>query len=340
MSDRLIEIVLPAEKAARLRELIEANDAVQSWPEPAEGMRTFKLLVPAERVEGVLDPLQAALGAAEGFRAVVLSVEAALPQPEPAEEKSGATAPEEAAPAPGPERISREELYEDLSGYARTTRVFLCTVVLSAIVAAIGLVRDSPAIVIGAMVIAPLLGPNAALALATTLGDAQLTRRALKTNAIGLLLATIVAFIAGLVLDVDVAAAEIASRTEIGLGDLVLALAAGVAGALAFTTGVPSALVGVMVAVALLPPLVVFGMLLAAAQPMQALNALMLVACNLVGINLAGVATFLVQGVSPRKWWEAERSKKIARRALAIWIILLITLAALVLLSRVSTKLE
>jgi uncharacterized hydrophobic protein (TIGR00341 family) len=162
----------------------------------------------------------------------------------------------------------------------------------------------------------------------------------LKTNAIGLLLATVVAFLAGLVLDVDVAAAEIASRTEIGLGDLVLALAAGVAGALAFTTGVPSALVGVMVAVALLPPLVVFGMLLAAAQPMQALNALMLVACNLVGINLAGVATFLVQGVSPRTWWEAERSKKIARRALAIWIILLITLAALVLLSRVSTRLE
>jgi len=49
------------------------------------------------------------------------------------------------------------------------------------------------------------------------------------------------------------------------------------------------------------------------------------------------VATFLAQGVSPRRWWEAEPSKKIARRVLVIWIFLLTTLPALVLLSRVSS---
>ena len=103
------------------------------------------------------------------------------------------------------ERISREELYEDLSGYARITRIHLYMVVLSTIVAATGIARDSPTILIGAMVIAPLLGPNVALALATTLGDTGLARRAIRTTALGLGLAILVAF--SLVLEVIVTCA-------------------------------------------------------------------------------------------------------------------------------------
>jgi uncharacterized hydrophobic protein (TIGR00341 family) len=336
MAERFIEILVPAERAAELHELIARDETVQSWHEPADLMSAFKLLVPAERVEAVLDPLQAAFAGDEGFRVVVLPVEAALPkraEPEAAEPEAAPTQAETPTP---PERISREELYEDLSGYARTTRVFLCTVVLSTIVAAIGVARNNPAIVIGAMVIAPLLGPNAALALATTLGDAGLAWRALKANGIGLLVALVVAVLAGLLLTISPDATEIASRTQIGPGDLVLALAAGIAGTLAFTSGVPSALVGVMVAVALLPPLVVFGMLLASGHLGPALGALLLLVCNIVCINLAGVATFLVQGVQPRRWWEAERSKRMARRALAIWVVLLFVVAVLILLSQLT----
>ena len=334
MSDRLIEILVPPDQASKLRDLIASHDAVRWWHAPDDTRAVFRLLAPAERVESILDPLQVALGVTEGFHAVVLAVEAALPQRDTLEEEQ---AQKKAEPPSVPERISREELYDDLSGFARTTRVFLCTVVLSTVVAAIGLARNSPAIVIGAMVIAPLLGPNVALALATTLGDRRLAWQAVRTNAIGVLLATLVAFAAGLILEFDAASAEVATRTILGLGDLVLALAAGIAGALAFTSGVPAALVGVMVAVALLPPLVVFAMLLAAGSIAQALNALLLVGCNIVCVNLAGVTTFLVQGVSPRRWWEADRSRKIARRALVIWIVLLIVLAVLIWLSQLSS---
>lgn len=114
---------------------------------------------------------------------------------------------------------------------------------------------------------------------------------------------------------------------------------AGVAGALAFTAGVPASLVGVMVAVALLPPLVVCSLLLAAGHVGESLGALLLLLCNVISINLAGVGTFLLQGVSPRRWWDAERSKQISRRALAVWITLLVIVAVLIFLSNLSRDL-
>jgi hypothetical protein len=53
-----------------------------------------------------------------------------------------------------------------------------------------------------------------------------------------------------------------------------------------------------------------------------------------ISINLAGVATFLLQGVSPRSWWDAKRSKRMTRRALVIWIALLVIVTALIYLSK------
>jgi uncharacterized membrane protein len=87
------------------------------------------------------------------------------------------------------DRISREELYNSIADGAKLSRVFVMMVILSAIVAAIGLIKDNVAVVVGAMVIAPLLGPNVALALGTTLGDIPLTLRSLKTNVVGVAIA-------------------------------------------------------------------------------------------------------------------------------------------------------
>ncbi|MHC4136094.1 MAG: TIGR00341 family protein [Planctomycetota bacterium] len=202
----------------------------------------------------MLDVLERQFTGTEGFRVILLPVEATIPRPpEP-----------EPEPEPPPRsRVGREELLDDLASGTRITTVYLALVVLSTIVAAVGLMRDNVAVVIGAMVIAPLLTPNVALALATALGDFELMRKALKTNLIGIATALVFAVVVGAVLP-RVDSAGIASRTETGFADIILALAAGAAGALVFTTGVPATLVGVMVAVALLPPLVTAGLRLAA----------------------------------------------------------------------------
>ena len=180
------------------------------------------------------------------------------------------------------------------------------------------------------MKIAPLLNPNMALSLATTLADINLAKVALKTLIVGILLAILLSLVLGYALEVDPTTPEIASRTRVGLGDIGIALASGAAGALFLTIGFSTALVGVMLAVALLPPLVTIGLLIGAGSMDLALDALLLLLTNLICINLAGVSTFVAQGVRPLAWWDADKAKKMTVLALIIWGALLGVLMMLV----------
>jgi uncharacterized hydrophobic protein (TIGR00341 family) len=188
------------------------------------------------------------------------------------------------------------------------------------------------AVIIGAMVIAPFLGPNVALCLSTCLADYELGKNSLKTLVVGVVIAFLIALLLGLFLEADPTAAEIASRTRASLSDIALALASGSAGVLAFTTGVSATLIGVMVAVALLPPLTVSGLLLGAGHIQASFFAFLLFMTNIICINLSGIVTFLIRGISPRTWWEADRAKKSTRKALFTWSATLCLLMAIILM--------
>jgi len=140
--------------------------------------------------------------------------------------------------------------------------------------------------------------------------------------------------IIGVLLQVNPASFEVASRDAVGVGDIVVALASGCAGALAFTTGVSTTLIGVMVAVALLPPLVTFGLLLGGGHTAPAMGALSLFLMNLICVNLAGVTTFLVQGIRPTTWWEKKVASKATRIAIGLWVVLLAVLGGMILVLR------
>ena len=256
-----------------------------------------RILLDVEQSEGLLDLLEKRFAGGQGNRVVILPVEATLPRAEPEPATTTERPPSDVTP---PERISREELYEDVKDGARCSRVYL-TMVLSTIVAAIGLHQNSLAIIIGAMVIAPLLAPKVALALGTTLGNLPLLRHALLTALAGIAAAVALSIILGPLLHVDPTSSEVASRTRVKLGDIVVALASGCAGVLAFPTRVSTTLIGVMVAVALLPPLVTSGLLLGGDHADLAIAALSLSLVNLICVNLAGVAPFLVQGIQPTR---------------------------------------
>jgi uncharacterized hydrophobic protein (TIGR00341 family) len=338
MALRLLEIVLPEEEEKAAQDLLKGFDIIHFWHERGheKGM-LLKLLLSAEKAEPVLDALEKRFSSKGAFRITVLPVEASIPRPEPAPEPPSKEKEVQAEPdqktVEG--RISREELYADIQDVAGFSRIYMVMVVLSALVAAIGILRDNVAIIIGAMVIAPLLGPNVGLSLATALADAALARKALKTNIFGIVVVLVVSLVLGLVITFDPTIPEIVSRAEVGLGDIILALASGTAGTLAFTSGLPSTtLVGVMVAVALLPPLVTFGLLVGAGQLTMAMGAMLLFLTNLICVNLSGVATFLVQGIRPLTWWEAARAQKAGRRALVLWILLLLALVFTILLSQ------
>ncbi len=334
MALRLIEVVLPEERVEEINKLLEEHKPLGIWQESLSGGKVMiKIVLPTEKTEVVTDLLEKRFLDVNGFRIILLPVEATIPRPEEPEKKPSEEKEAESEKAKI-ERISREELYSDISVMTKLSNVFVVMVVLSSIVAAIGIMRSNVAIIIGAMVIAPLLGPNVALSFATTLGDLPLARNAIKTNVVGIFTALVFSVLLGYFLAVNPQTPEILSRTEVGLGDIALALASGSAGALALTTGVSASLIGVMVAVALLPPLVTLGLLLGGGYWDMAFGALLLLLTNLICINLAGVTTFLIQGIHPLTWWEKDRAKKATRIAILLWILFLSALVIVILLSK------
>ncbi|GJM14880.1 MAG: hypothetical protein DHS20C13_02070 [Thermodesulfobacteriota bacterium] len=336
MSLRLIEIILPEEEnLERLRELLEGHPVIEIWEDLISGEKNLvKILVKAEESEEILDLLEKRFSKSEQFRIMLQAVEATIPRPE----KTNKDEPEEVVENNNKTktvgRISREELYADMDSQANITSVYIVLIVLSSIVASIGILKDNVAIIIGAMVIAPLLGPNMALALGTTLGDTDLIIRALKANLVGIVTTLALSIVIGIVFSVDPGIGELSSRTQVGLGDVAIALAAGVAGTLSFTKGLPSALIGVMVAVALLPPTVTVGMLIGSNNMSLVPGAVQLVLVNIICVNLAGVTTFFFKGVRPRTWWETKKAEKATRIAFVIWSLLLVILVVTILKSQ------
>jgi len=337
MALRLLEIVVPEDVTAEVMTIIEEAKITNFWLTcSCENRNIFKLIITAEKAESLLDTFETKYGRFDDFHMVLLPLEASYPSTREIEEKAvESSEEEEGEKKKEPLRVSRQELYHDVFDSAKLTNTYMVMIILSAIVAAIGLVKDNVAVIIGAMVIAPLLGPNVALSFATTLGDGPLGRNALKTNIIGIIIAFAVSLVLGSFLVIDPGIRAIAARTVVSYADIVLALASGIAAALSITAGAPSALIGVMVAVALMPPLVVFGLLLGAGNVRLSFQALELVAINMICINLAGVFTFLVQGVRPLNWWEASKAKKATRYAIIIWVSLLILLTALLMSSQI-----
>lgn len=323
---RVMQIFIPESNHEKLDDLLEGREILGRWRDSDSDQLVLHLLVPAEETEPIMDRFEQEYGDTKGFHVLLFPVEAVLPRlkPEPDEEEEETEKSEENKN--GKQRISREELYSNVSEGLGVTRVFMGLVMLSVVVAAVGLLRDDVAVIIGAMVIAPLLGPNVAMSLAVTLGDFDLLRSALKTNIAGSGTAFVLSILGGFFFVVDPEMPSIASRTGVDIGDILLALAAGSAGTLAFTQGLSGAVIGVMVAVALVPPLVTCGMLLGNGSFVLAGGAFLLTITNVICINLAGVATFLLQGVRPRSWWEVERARKATMQSICIWVVLLLIL--------------
>lgn len=318
---KIIEIIADAGHTDTITGIADQHEISDYWMGPElEGVRrAVRMLVPDDKRQAVLDALQSILGSSETARIVVIPVEAILPKPvtdtDKGQEKKTATG------------LTREELYNNIEKNAQLDSNYVVLVILSTLVVTIGLLENNIAVVIGAMVIAPLLGPNIALALGTALGDTALMTRAMWTNLAGLGLAIILSLGIGAVWPYDFTSPELLSRTQVNMESVALALASGGAAVLSLTTGLPSVLVGVMVAVALLPPATTMGLMLGSGHYALAGGAGLLLAVNIVCVNLAAKFTLLIKGVKPRTWLEKQK----ARQSMTVYIILwLISLAILI----------
>jgi uncharacterized hydrophobic protein (TIGR00341 family) len=334
MAQRKVEIFIHLNQKDELAEFLGKNEIVESWwSQLEESMFTVGFLGQAEHTEEFLDRLEKKFVDSPGFRIILSPVEAVLPRKEEKEEDK----PEEAEVKPDRKkiyllRISTAELYEDITDFSEMNRNFLIMLVLSSVVAGIGILTENIPVIVGAMVIAPLLGPNIALAFGTVLGDVSLVRKSAITAAVATVISLAIAFAWGMFYSVELGTVH---NVGIRLSDIILAFVSGAAGAVTILRGGSSSLVGVMVAVALLPPLMRTGLFAGAGYWTQAMHAFLVFLANTICVNLAGILTFIVAGITPKYWWEEKKAKKYSRKAMVLWTILLLLLVAVVVLLNV-----
>jgi uncharacterized hydrophobic protein (TIGR00271 family) len=185
---------------------------------------------------------------------------------------------------------------------------FTMMISLSTIIAALGLLLNSPAVIIGAMLVAPLMSAIIGMALGIVHGDPSLLLKSARTSLAGVLIAVAIGLLIGWLVPNATATAEVMARTQPNLLDLFVALAAGAAGAYALCRKeVAASLAGVAIAVALVPPLATIGITLALPEWQLAAGATLLFATNLVAIAASGAIIFLLLGFAPPETHKQRR---------------------------------
>jgi uncharacterized hydrophobic protein (TIGR00271 family) len=207
---------------------------------------------------------------------------------------------------------------------------------LSAGIAVLGLVLNSPAVIIGAMLIAPLMSTIVAMGLAIVQGDMTFLLRSLRATLRGITIVVAVGIFIGIFYLDRIGTQEMLSRTEPTLLDLLVATASGVAVAYALCRkNVSAALPGVAIAVALVPPLAAVGLFLGMRDLQLAYGAFLLFLTNLAAITFASGVVFTLFGFRPPSLKEKDlrRVKIFQRSFLAAGLLLLAVFSHLTVLS-------
>ena len=231
-------------------------------------------------------------------------------------------------------RNRRKEMITEIRIAASPGFDYFFLVILSAAIATLGLINNSPAVIIGAMVVAPLMSPILGLGLGSITADGKLTRDALSALIRGAIIAILLSTLLTLtnvylpfvpsLLDIP---NEVLSRTQPTANDLIIALAGGLAAAYALSQpNLSAALPGVAIATALMPPLCTIGIGLALGRWDIAGGAALLFLTNAVTIAFASSLVFFLEGFSPRKERDSGKLPKSLLTAAALTGILLIPL--------------
>jgi uncharacterized hydrophobic protein (TIGR00341 family) len=318
---RILEIIISKHSEEEFDKILSHGKIIERWQYKSDNEQiTYKVLIQDDDAKELLQRLEKR----SIHRVVIYPVEGTLPKLEEPVDHSG-----KKIKIGKFITLSKEELYHDIDKPVSLSVNYILMIILSSFVAGIGILKNNVAIIIGAMVIAPFLGPNMSLAFGTTLGDIPIIKKSILTALVGTIIALVISVLWGLFAsNVD----NILRDPNIEYQDVLLALVCGFAGVISILSGQGSTLVGVMVAAALLPPLIRSGLLLGGADYNDALNSFLIFSTNIVCLNIAGIITFYLAGIRPRRWWEKEEANKKTRSAFAIWTVALVLLVIAIML--------
>ncbi|WP_222919790.1 TIGR00341 family protein [Natrinema sp. SYSU A 869] len=232
------------------------------------------------------------------------------------------------------ERISRSELRSKAQSQLPSFVIFAAMTAISGVVATTGVLLDSLAVLVGAMVIAPLLGPAMASSAATVLDERRLFVRGVKLQlvGIGVAMTSSLAF-AAFARTSAVITAAVDLQASLGLGShglppsllVTVAVCSGIAAGLGMATTGITDLIGVMIAAAIMPPIGVVGVGVAWTEPTAVLGSLVVVAVNVIAINVGAIATLWTVGFHP-----SDRSRIRTTRGAILRRVVLLTALLLV----------
>ncbi len=224
-------------------------------------------------------------------------------------------------------RATRESLITFAKENSSLNSQFFALVILSSIIAVLGLVLDNVAVIVGGMVIAPALGPILGTSIGIVLGNYKLMRRGIVTELVAMLIAISVGVILGLIIPNVEMTKALEVRMIPTIADLIIAGAAGAAGAYSLLAkGNQSQLVGVMVAASLVPVMGTIGIGIAMNNPTMINGSLLLLISNFIALVLAVIITLYVKGLKPQIWYE-NKADKLIKHSLIITLIIVIFLS-------------
>ncbi|WP_321168168.1 TIGR00341 family protein [Halobaculum saliterrae] len=334
---RLLQVMVPAGKRETVLAVLDEEGIDYVLSDETSG-REYTAVVsfplPTEAVEPVLAELREA-GLERDAYTVVLDAETVISRR--FEELEERYAEDEDGNG---DRIAREELEARAIDMSPRLGAFVTMTVISAVVATAGLLLDSAAVVVGSMVIAPLIGPAMAASVGTVVDDDELFARGVKLQTLGAVLAVASAAVFAAILrygrvvpfgvEEVFSIAEVRERLAPDVLSLPIALGSGVAGALSLSSGVSTALVGVMIAAALVPPTAVVGIGIAWGRPGTVAGAALLVVVNFVAINFAALATLWYKGYRPESFWRLDEARATTiRRVGVLGVAILLSTAVL-----------
>lgn len=331
---RLVELFVPKGKRQAVVETLEDEGiefGISDETGRDEYVATVRFPLPKGAVESVLDELRE-VGIDDQAVTVVMEAETVISHRFEAleEEYEAESQTVGKGRITGSDRIASEELKTRAKDLVSAAPTYVVMTVLSAVIATAGLLLDSPATVVGSMVIAPLIGPSMAASVGTVMNDQSLFRRGIRMQILGVVVAILSATLFGLLVrhlflvppGTDILAlAEVSERASPNFLVLAIALGAGIAGILSLITGVSTALVGVMIAVALIPPAAAVGVGIAFGYPRLALGAGVIVTVNVLSINLSSLLALWIEGYTPRSlFYEQEARVALLKQVAALLV--------------------
>jgi uncharacterized hydrophobic protein (TIGR00341 family) len=231
-------------------------------------------------------------------------------------------------------KSSLEQLINETDKHVRLNKDIVTMALFATIVAFAGLVLDNVAILIGAMLLSPLLGPLNAFAVNTNLG--RLKKAAIgQLSILGLLasiviLSAVITLIVSRFINIPLNSSQIVLRMHANYSDIVIALVLGLAGGLALFIALPELLVGIAVAVALVPPATVAGLGLALENAGLFAGALTLTFVYVIGLELGSCAMLQMKRVSPRYYYQKNEIRLKFAYSMIILVALFVFLAGII----------